>query len=667
MAFPDGAPEGKVWLGTAATAEADGWHDLVPAAEYRRAQLKIFPPKVVTGDATKDSDEYLSSRIYGDFTGGIGVEEENESTDAARCWTAVADTRSPNKNSLPLLVETTTPGTSGGGFPLGDVYDTATDRATSFYAARGTAVHRWVESSDSWGSAAAVALPGVPLRIGTAFRGTATDTRLFVPCGAAGFATVTETGGTPTVAANPIATRTFLDFAVWNDAVWGIETTGKLWQSVDGSTFTAFKDFSGGSDLVLDPARLPRRLVVYFTRNGESTLFCVTDQDVWYLDFSAHAWRLTPIQYPPHPDFGLDAAVWRPGEDLNVAGGMDLVKFTSANVVVPLSGPARDDGVPREYRGKIVSLAPELSSLWALLKGDQAADASLTAIEEATNLDDETILPDSRAYSALLAWTGIGWHQLWSGIIDPTWLCVSRVDPVGDNSGYRLWWGSQAGTLSTMRLRRTFHNPRQGFLAGIDRFAESGFIETGRFDAAMLGFDKVAKRGVLFLDKESATTTEYVEVSYRTDAAPTTWTLLGRSGTSGRDQFEIDPDGDGHPEGLPFNWMQVRFDLRRGGDVTKTPIFKAFALHFVKVSQDATSHTFSVHLPKTHDTQGRTGREIVARLQAMLDLQGMCWLVHQTTRYRGMVVGLGGADASGKDFSGHRQVTFIAFDQVEAA
>jgi VCBS repeat-containing protein len=52
---------------------------------------------------------------------------------------------------------------------------------------------------------------------------------------------------------------------------------------------------------------------------------------------------------------------------MHIGTGLDSVRYTSANVVVPLSGLARDDGVPQELFGSFLDLEPETSELYGLV------------------------------------------------------------------------------------------------------------------------------------------------------------------------------------------------------------------------------------------------------------------------------------------------------------
>jgi hypothetical protein len=161
----------------------------------------------------------------------------------------------------------------------------------------------------------------------------------------------------------------------------------------------------------------------------------------------------------------------------------------------------------------------------------------------------------------LYAWTGVGWHGMWSANETPTWMGISSSDPAGDGSGYCLHWGTSS-RIYTMKLRLNFINPREDFLAQTGWFAESGYVESGRFDANMRGFFKLASHCIVFCD--SAASTETITIQYRTDAAPDAYVTLGTVNASGKSVLPFDLDEDGFVEGLQFNWIQFRLTFAAG-------------------------------------------------------------------------------------------------------
>lgn len=524
MTAPDKAEYSSIWLGRFDDAPEDGW--LRVAGDVRDAQLAVFERKVTVGDATKDSDDFVSSLIVSDLSGGGQVEDMNEGSDAARFWDGVADTRSPNGITLAPLATEVRPSavtTAVGVYPLGDVYTTGNALAR-FACAFGTGVYLWSETSAAFGSASASALNGTPREKGTLFYSTADSrTYLYVPTGSAGYCTVTAgSGSTPTVAPVAAAAQAStavttgkpgaVSFAVFNNQLWALDTVGQLWYTTDGATWTKFVDGTGAFMAALNPSRVPKKLLAYYDRLGEIQLYVVTDRDVWTVDIDGARWTLTNLQFPPHPDFGLDACVWRAGEDLWVAAGADAVKFTAAGVVVPLAGLARDDGLPVYKAGRIVSFQPEPSTLWALVQASGAGQ-----------------------FTQLHGWTGIGWHKLWEQAYPvsgaPSWLAVQTSD-----NGYRLWWGLAKGYAVHMTLPREMYNARQGVAAGMPR-AASGTVVTGWFDASMSGFDKLASH--VTIDMEAASSTETLSVGYICDTDVPTG-IISSFGTSGSGNGQLD-------------------------------------------------------------------------------------------------------------------------------
>ncbi|HEY5987313.1 MAG TPA: hypothetical protein VIV12_13205, partial [Streptosporangiaceae bacterium] len=98
---PTRVPANRIWLGKYNTPTERGWYQC-DQATY--AQLAQFIRKMTIGDATKDSDDYISSWVMGDFTGGGQVEEYNEGAETGRFYIAFADTTSANRNALSPLV-----------------------------------------------------------------------------------------------------------------------------------------------------------------------------------------------------------------------------------------------------------------------------------------------------------------------------------------------------------------------------------------------------------------------------------------------------------------------------------------------------------------------------------------------------------------------------------
>jgi hypothetical protein len=702
-----------VWLGKADDDAADGW--LPVEGEVRTSQLAVFERKVTIGDASKDSDDYISSWIQGDWSGGGQILDLAEGVEVNRFWWSEAETRFVNQTALPPLV--LEKGHAGGSvWPLGDVWSDGTKTFTKFAVCflDGSLykIQLYDPATDTWDAAVTTGWKGAPVAKPVTFRGTASITYLVVPLGGAedtstspstyqsyGLVYITAGGSlsTSVVAYKNTTQESASDETKADGApkatmlladegrLLALDTDGVLWSCANpsgqnwGKLYRPEGQLNDKGALTFDMSHKPKHLVSYMNRNGQPTPMLISDEAAWYLwsQEGANYWVKSHVQYPPHPDFANGVAVWRPGEDLWISAGVDCVRLTSANVIVPMSGPSRDDGLPGERRGIIRDLVPEMSSLFALVEGDSEFGQTQTWVEDGGLYnDDSPYFSAGNTFPSLMAYSGTGWHTLWapSGTTAvPTWGVVSKL-----NKGYRLWWGMTDGKSRSIRLRRTFHNPRATIDANVDQYAPEGFIETGRFDAAMRGFNKIASHVVVYMDAARAAdptvagdTGEVMVIEYRTDTSPTSWKQLGVANTVGKSSFPFSVGSDGFSAGLEFNWIQFRLKFYRGANTYSTPVLDSFVLHFVKIPQNTASFVFTVPLPK-RDWMGKTAGEIVRHLNGLLEHGGFIKFVHgvgwdddgTTTKvYRGKVAGISGADATGEDFSGGRTVNFIALQE----
>lgn len=345
---------------TAHSVKIDGhWYDMADGDVVAINQLGIFERKFTVGDASADSDDYLSSLIMRDFSGGIGIEDSDEGADTTRFWFGVIDSRSPKMLAPPPKVTQVAGPQAGACRPLGVV-------GTQFYCAFDNDVYGWKDSTSEW-HVTANALGGAPVNKPVAF-----DGRVWIPLGSNGIDFVTESNasnGTLTVDTSR-ATPEAAALAIYDNILYAIATDGDLWQLAVGSTTWGAVNDSSTTQLRLHQGETPKNLVTYFDRSGAPTLWVITDQSAYMFDTSAIKWRQSNIKFPPHPDFGRSVAVWRPGEDLWIAAATDVVRQTTGNSIVPLSsGLSRDQGLPQQYRGIIQDLIPEISHLYALVGG----------------------------------------------------------------------------------------------------------------------------------------------------------------------------------------------------------------------------------------------------------------------------------------------------------
>jgi hypothetical protein len=388
MTAPSTVKGKAFWLGKYDTAEERGYYPL--GVQSRFNQLFVFERAATQGDATRNSEAYLSSWIFGNAAGGGQIEDYNEGAEADRFWIAFADTRSPNIITLPPLVNSARPNSNCTScWPLevgndGIAYDAFNESGT-------WEVWGFNEATDAYdyNGAAGVALGSIPVNKAVRFDGV-----IYVPRGSSGYTRITGVAGVPTCTAvagaddptgagattapQPVA------FAVFQQKLWaitGISDGGGIayhtivqkdagadaWTWPFGTTTTDYPKLEGSGT--------PLSMAVFPDKAGKEALYIKTDRGVVIFDDTSPRFIETDIQFPPHPDVNRAMAVWRAGENLHLGVGLDSWAYSNANVIVPFRGLARDHGLPQEYRGAIKDLEPEVSCLYALVGPASATDA----------------------------------------------------------------------------------------------------------------------------------------------------------------------------------------------------------------------------------------------------------------------------------------------------
>jgi DNA-binding beta-propeller fold protein YncE len=375
---PDEVGPGEIWLGQLTTPTENGYYE---ADSLTYAQLAQFIRKLTIGDATKDSDDYISSWIMGNFHGGGQVEEYNEGAEASRFYVAVADTTSPNRNALGPLVTAVRPNASCTDcYPL----DVGND---------GIMYHAFLESGtwEVWGfneatlafdfnGGAGVALGGTP--VGKAIR---FDGVIYVPLGSTGYVRVTGAAGVPTVSAligaadpttaAPTSAPRPVAFAIFHQWLWAITATGgiayhTITQKDAGANAWHWPVFQTTTDFPhIEASATPKAMAVFPDKNGIESIYVKTDRGLLLYDENNPSFFETHVEFPPHPDINQSFCIWPPGGDLHAGVGLSDLKYSTAFVVDARFGLARDHGLPNEMRGSITDLEPTVDRLYALVGG----------------------------------------------------------------------------------------------------------------------------------------------------------------------------------------------------------------------------------------------------------------------------------------------------------
>lgn len=634
------------------------------------SDLARFQPKILFGDPSKDDNDLLSVLQMSDFSGGHGVFELKEGTDQQRFNFSTLTTRFPGAMTRPPYVRTHDEwDVAGDVTPLGEYYNTVapvmqlvlqvnldvwtvstTDPRAAFInpqTLNGTGADRGTLSAPA-------------VNKGTAFRGTNASERFFIPCGT-GFAWFAE--GTSLTNVN---SPDFIDFAVWDNKLIGIDADGQLYWSLNGTTWSGGTDGdSYGVTYKLSKSYVIRGLAAFFDRQDEAAMFVITNRDIWQFNPDGPELFRIDFGWPAHPYSGLAWAVW--SGQLFVSIGMGVMRY-SGGTWMPV-GLDRDYGLPNLYRGHIVDMASGFNALYALVQSD--------------DLD-----PDYGGRSSVHEFTGAGWHCLWvddavlpEEVSVP--LTVNKIVVTQAGGSHFLAWGTGGSddSLYTMNLPFDFANPRSaqgnqdGFFAA--EFSDTYYWESGWFDADMFGYIKIANTFQISVDDPenafgggggAGGTTVVLE--YRTERDED-WERLGSLGQdtlSGRYTFAFgDPiTRDGGTSGLPFVQIQFRVSQVSGGGVSSSfgtnqnsVIIANMVFTFLKTVASNDAFTVSIDTSRGSADGELNNRELEAWIDSLTTVKRFLPLVVGSEEYRVFISQNLGARSTGDLQIGQRQLSLV--------
>jgi tripartite motif-containing protein 71 len=375
MTAPENGAWEAIWMGLEDTETKDGWYPAEWDVTFN--ELSIFEKKVTFGRIDKDSDDIVSSYVMSDWSGG-GQIDLLTGADQSRYRHGVLDARTPGAITLPQYVEEITPTGATGDttYPMYQIGNYPVH-------IKDDKIYTWDEDTDTLSTGVAIA--HTPVGKPTRF-----NAGLHVPLGTNGYAIVTLSGSDPVwnrhagvsegATKDATSSPNAVDFEVWDNKIWALTPTGVLAYSFTGANNAWFWDQAWdearAAFLKLDTSQTPKRLLTYVDNNGDPCLVIISDQAAFRVDFVSKEYAKTAIQFPPHPDFGRGATVWRPGEDLKIAVGLEMISYSAAGVVDPETGLSRNDGMPFTNLGTITDLEAETSSLYAAVTGSSSSVVS---------------------------------------------------------------------------------------------------------------------------------------------------------------------------------------------------------------------------------------------------------------------------------------------------
>lgn len=653
--------------------------------QVRYNNLGTFEGKVTTGsDFSVDSDDVISSRIYTSTIGGLGVDDETEGAHSERFAWAVADTRYPRQLSLPPLAERLPRpvgiDATADCYPLGDLhmwdrreepvnsnffcawYDpTKVGSELRVYKLANRAVNPTAADWEFWGSLGSRRPQNKPVIY---------EDRMYIPLDREGWAylSMNDNAGRTKRELTLVTNKAVRDFEVWDDKLFAVNHRGDVSYTINPhANNDAASAWESSSGLKVKAGR-PRKLIAWFNRAGDPTLYVVTSRNAWIYDPLVPVMKLTNLRFPRMPDAfpqewsGADptrlrhmtgVTTWRSGENLWITAGPDIIQWSVTQNVIPGSGLVRDDGPPETHLGALVDLEGDWNFLYGLALGNPEYRYQEEVGEEGPAYrGDASYVPTDKTMAYLVANNGQGWHNLWESPANADFASWSLISSA--YSSYSLMFGV-ANTCYRMRLRKEQHNPKKGRRVGSDLFAEAGYVRYPRFDAAMAGFNKLASD--LHITVDHATENETIEFWIRTDSRD--WFQVGRITAPGEHILFLGTDQYGTHRGISFRWIQLEVRMRRHPDFQRrSPIIDATVLHYIKIPQDTA--TFVVVVPITENgVYGMSARDLGEWIDGLPHNPTFSTLVVRDTVYRVRVASVGGFVMTGRSYEAGRTISLI--------
>jgi hypothetical protein len=623
----------------------------IPVSAVAFNDLHRFETKLTTGEYTKDSDDLMSAWIVSNLVGGIGIDEHIEGATDDRYRFGMVWSRSANQISLlPAFEEYVGlddfPDYAGGAASDNRMPPITKNGVT--YVTYSNSLFYYVSGTNTWNLAGHFTTR--PVNKAELF-----GDRIWFPFGTAGI-NYYAGGGVFGV----------LDTTVQAEAIvrWGTRlyavTADRYVRWMD----TAFAWSAADPNVRLPAGQVPVNMTVYFDRSGELVPYIITEDAVWAVDPDAGTLEEVRLKVPMSPNFGLGATNWR-DDALYLSFGIGVMQYGS-NGVISAMGPDRDDGLPAVIRvdeavgysaltPKYISdLTSEFNALYAMVLCDRTSEDGASAGTE---------------YTALaLAYNGAGWHPVYAwgsqgstGDVRPTSSVISRRITGTSDFAHELWTVN-GPRIQRRTLPKAYFGPRQSVITGATNFAEYGYFYTGKFDAGMRGFDKIASHYEVYLTdpEDGEAMGGSVTVSYQTDQdAAGVWHEMGTADEYGRTVF---PFGEniGDPahehEGVKFNHIEFKIELATT-NTARTPLIDSLILKYIKVPLRGKSWTFTVPLDgKFGNNSPATIAEHISSLGASHTFTAM-W--HKGEEFRVRVAGSQGTEFTGHDDRNQMTVTCI--------
>lgn len=589
----------------------------------RRTLASTYPAKVVIGDTSRDDQQRASVLAFSDWRGGIGIERMEGATDVDRCWWSTCNLRHRNHLVLGKLVTQT----ADLGTPNTSTIGAIASYGDEVYAAFGTAVHKYDNSSDSWGSSLhtlpAAATDAITLKVG------GTNYLVFAHTGGYSYwndsAWVDDTDDAKYLTA-------------WDDKLYFVDNTGQLGHTTASTmgtdTITPAEDVPVETGSVTD-------LLVYGDASDAPIIYALTKDGMFAHDSSNTKFIRTNADLAIHPSLGTGSLHWR--GSLFVPAGQSIYRYTSGqNSVTSLVGPDRDDGIASRCQCQIVRLQGSHNALMAAMAPIDTTVQDTFSSFGGTPPNVGIIPSATPARAVILSWNEVGWQVEWEA--NRYNIAIDTAHVSRAYSGYRLWWAWNK-RVYYIDLPQNIVNPNQ--LRGTN-YASASEHTTPWFDAGQVEVDKLALE--VRLDCAGMSKTEKVEVAYGLDYDDSSFTTLGTITTNGVTTFKL-PDST-TPKGIAFRSWRFKLVLSRGANTAVTPDVISLVLIWRKKLPPKEGFTLDIDLSRP-SYKGNTPAQLRSALRTANASQTLLECTYRDDADQARNYWVDVASVSGLDFTGH--------------
>jgi hypothetical protein len=554
------------------------------AGPVRVANITVTPNPVVFGDTGRAGESQVMSQfIQSSAAGGSGIYKGNPRTHTDKVWTSRADTRYKDILALPPLSVNMGKPAGSELLPAMLTWEFNNEQYVSF----GRFVSRWDDSTLAWVAEQDLGLNNVGVSAAV-FLG-----NLYLA--SAGFLWKRTPAGVWTSTVHP---SYFL--AVWDTKLWRLDViTGgyELFASIDGAAWV--------SRATLPTDITAHQLLVYRDVAGLSSLYLVSDTGLWSFDAVNNRFLQTEVQFPRiMTGTRASATSFRDGKVYLHIGRTGMVSLQAGNpfIVSPM-GLDMDDGLPPEEIGDILAVTSDFNWVLALLQADRVG-GSHESFNSGLGAVTGNLFPEGAGLLTLRAWNN-GWHTIAEHAVTSGAAWALGVS--GAYSKRRVYYGAGLD-FYYQELTPGLHNPRNLTTRSFSTGPKTHITPWWDWSAAA----QLKVQGHLALFSKQCTADEKIEVYYGLDLDDSSWIHMATITSNGFQ--ELKPGGGA---GVQMRFIRYRFDLYRGSDASKTPLIEYWATDFMRVLPP--TFGYAVELDLTESYKGRTPKEMIDRLKALVD------------------------------------------------